>query len=275
MCNVWCEFALAFRSLGAVAVYLANRERRAEIVGVRATFRKLCTRVSSCLSCTPSPYSPLDSSNGGEMQHASDLNNTGAAADASSCGIDVRNISKVRQLGKGGFGTVWSGILRSEREVAIKILRRQLDDDGEDVNPNTDEDFKRESEALQCVKSECLIDFFGFGKNEDGDWFLVTELMSGGSLEDVLHDHQVELPWRNRAQFALDAARGMEQLHMRYEKISTFVCMFQRVGVNRARTCSVARPLLALVRDHSLAGLTYIALFALLFLFLCTLHCTC
>lgn len=37
-CDVWCEFALAFRSLCTVVVYLLSRERRAEFVAAGAFY---------------------------------------------------------------------------------------------------------------------------------------------------------------------------------------------------------------------------------------------
>ena len=67
-CDVWCEFVLAFRSLGAVAVYLVPRERRAELVAVRSTWSKLCTRVIDCIRCAPSPHAHLTHVHGGEYE---------------------------------------------------------------------------------------------------------------------------------------------------------------------------------------------------------------
>jgi hypothetical protein len=59
-CDVWCEFLLAFRSLGSVAVYLAPRERRCEVVAVGATWSKLCTRVfGGRLRCSVRTNEPM------------------------------------------------------------------------------------------------------------------------------------------------------------------------------------------------------------------------
>jgi serine/threonine protein kinase len=41
----------------------------------------------------------------------------------------------------------------------------------------------------------------------------VTELMTGGSLEDVLHDPKRDLLWPARESIALQVALGMEHLH--------------------------------------------------------------
>lgn len=47
-CDVWCELALAFRSLAVVVVYFLPRERRAELINVRKTGGLLLAR---CLRC--------------------------------------------------------------------------------------------------------------------------------------------------------------------------------------------------------------------------------
>ena len=44
----------------------------------------------------------------------------------------------------------------------------------------------------------------------------MTELMSGGSLEDVLHNKDRDLPWRTRVAIALQVALGMNHLHERH-----------------------------------------------------------
>jgi serine/threonine protein kinase len=58
-----------------------------------------------------------------------------------------------------------------------------------------------------------LLKFFDFGTTAEGNGFIVTELMSGGSLEDVLHNPERDLPWRTRAAIGLQVALGMEHLH--------------------------------------------------------------
>ena len=44
----------------------------------------------------------------------------------------------------------------------------------------------------------------------------MTELMDGGSLEDVLHNRECDLPWRTRVSFGLQIALGMDHLHQRH-----------------------------------------------------------
>ena len=236
MCDVWCEFVLAFRSLATVAVYLTPRERRAELVTVRTTWRKLVSRVVGCVCCHPtqSPYAPLhrfghegtyemlelaqELATGHDNKDDND-GDTHEAANASIMRqIYENDVVMVRRLGQGAFGEVWEGLLRTEgRKVAIKTLfAGAADEDGDLVDPAADEDFYKECAALQRIDSPHLIKFFGFGTTKSGNRFIVTELMDGGSLEDVLHDHECDLPWRVRVSFGLQVALGMDHLHQKH-----------------------------------------------------------
>jgi hypothetical protein len=229
-CDVWCEFVLAFRSLGTIAVYLVSRERRTELVAVRSTWLKLCVRVAGCIRCTPSPYARLDHSNDvehyemderSEQQSADNSNdvNTGdltAAVNTSSWRIDECDIVTLGLLGQGAFGEVWEGTLQpNSQQVAVKMLfaGSQVDEDGDLVYPRAVAEFGLECEALQRVDSPHLIKFFGFGITAEGIAFIVTELVSGGSLEYVLHDEYYDLLWATRVKIGLHVALGMEHIH--------------------------------------------------------------
>jgi hypothetical protein len=48
-CDVWCEFALSFRTLATVLLYFAAREHRKELFNVRELFRRLRTRIATCI----------------------------------------------------------------------------------------------------------------------------------------------------------------------------------------------------------------------------------
>ena len=89
----------------------------------------------------------------------------------------------------------------------------EVDADGDLVDPNADEDFLKECVALQRIDNAHLIKFFGYGNTKGGNGFIVTELMDGGSLEDMLHKSELDLPWGTRAKYGLHIALGMKHLH--------------------------------------------------------------
>ena len=76
--------------------------------------------------------------------------------------------------------------------------------------------FAKECDALQQIDSPHLLKFFGFGTTASGGKFIVTELLAGGSLLDVLRNPKRDLPWRTRSKIALQVALGMKHLHERH-----------------------------------------------------------
>jgi hypothetical protein len=222
-CDVWCEFVLAFRSLSTVAVYmLMSRERRAELFNVRVTMRKLFVRVAGCFRRSTASYTLLDHDHGREEF---EMHTVGQGSDTTATALSDRSrhisehdIEKVQVIGRGGFGEVWEGILQPDgQRVAIKVmLAAAVDDDGDVIDPYADEDFRKECDVLQRIDSPHLLKFFGFGTTVSGRRFIVTELLAGGSLLDVLRDPQRNLPWRTRAKIALQVALGMKHLHERH-----------------------------------------------------------
>eukprot|EP00035_Acanthoeca_spectabilis_P010582 m.187131 g.187131 ORF g.187131 m.187131 type:complete len:1037 (+) comp15068_c0_seq7:243-3353(+) len=105
-------------------------------------------------------------------------------------------------LGVGGFGRVYRGTW-GHIPVAIKVLLHPVS-------------------FMRSVRHPHILTFFGAGQlaanwggmeSDSSHAFLVTELMSRGSLKSLLRDHSVPLRWAERLQFAVDAAVGMRYLH--------------------------------------------------------------
>lgn len=109
-CDVWCEFALAFRSLGTLGVYLLSRERRLE-VGPRSP-PSHCSRRPRC-------------SHRGRFRVGSF-----GGCRACRCGLNVAGSTAgiwraghvVKARGPGPLGRRW----RSELEPLPRHLRRRL-----------------------------------------------------------------------------------------------------------------------------------------------------
>ena len=91
----------------------------------------------------------------------------------------------IRQLGRGGMGTVYEGTLRESGEpAAIKILSATLaHDDG------FRERFKSEIETLRKLRHPNIVRLYGYGE-EDNHLFYAMELIVGRSLEDVIIEKQ-------------------------------------------------------------------------------------
>ncbi|KAF2316077.1 hypothetical protein GH714_040872 [Hevea brasiliensis] len=117
------------------------------------------------------------------------------------------NFSECRILGKGGFGTVYGGVLPDGRQVAVKKLQRE-EIEGE-------REFRAEMDVLSGNgfgwPHPNLVTLYGWCL-DGSEKILVYEYMEGGSLEDLVSD-RMRLTWRRRIDIAIDIARALVFLH--------------------------------------------------------------
>ncbi|XP_052179502.1 probable LRR receptor-like serine/threonine-protein kinase At1g74360 isoform X3 [Diospyros lotus] len=117
------------------------------------------------------------------------------------------NFSDDRIIGRGGFGTVYRGVLPDGREVAVKKLQRE-GNEGE-------REFRAEMEVLTGNgfgwPHPNLVTLYGWCLDGSAK-LLVYEYMEGGSLEDLVSD-RTRLTWRRRIDVAVDVARALVFLH--------------------------------------------------------------
>ncbi|KAJ4749617.1 Leucine-rich repeat protein kinase family protein [Rhynchospora pubera] len=112
-----------------------------------------------------------------------------------------------QEIGRGGFGVVYSGCLVDGTQVAVKMQR---DRSTQEVN-----DFMVEAQHLERIHHRNLVSLIGYC-NDENCLALVLEYMSEGSLQDHLRGRAgggQPLTWRKRIQIALDSAKGLEYLH--------------------------------------------------------------
>ncbi|WCJ35894.1 Leucine-rich repeat protein kinase family protein [Euphorbia peplus] len=117
------------------------------------------------------------------------------------------NFSETRIIGKGGFGTVYRGLLPDGRDVAVKKLQRE--------GIEGEKEFRAEMEVLTGNgfgwPHPNLVTLYGWCLN-GLEKILVYEYMTGGSLEDLISDRR-RLTWRRRTDVATDVARALVFLH--------------------------------------------------------------
>ncbi|PKI47247.1 probable serine/threonine-protein kinase PBL28 isoform X1 [Punica granatum] len=111
-------------------------------------------------------------------------------------------------LGKGGFGRVYKGILRSGEVVAIKKMDLPLVKEAEG-----EREFRVEVDILSRLDHPNLVSLMGYcadGKNR----FLVYEYMPKGNLQDHLNGIGEPITeWPLRLKVALGSAKGLAYLH--------------------------------------------------------------
>ncbi|XP_062181112.1 probable leucine-rich repeat receptor-like protein kinase At5g49770 [Phragmites australis] len=116
----------------------------------------------------------------------------------------TNNFAENYEIGSGGYGKVYKGILADGTSVAIKRA--------EYGSKQGATEFKNEIELLSRVHHRNLVSLIGFCY-EQGEQMLVYEYVSNGTLRHNLQAKGIYLDWKKRLRIALGSARGLAYLH--------------------------------------------------------------
>ncbi|KAL8139959.1 hypothetical protein V2J09_005980, partial [Rumex salicifolius] len=117
----------------------------------------------------------------------------------------TQDFADSNNIGAGGYGKVYKGVLANKKVVAIK--RAQMGSMQGAV------EFKNEIELLSRVHHKNLVNLIGFCY-EQGEQMLVYEFMPNGTLMDNLRGKsKYNVDWITRMRIALGSARGLAYLH--------------------------------------------------------------
>ncbi|KAJ6307617.1 hypothetical protein OIU76_017417 [Salix suchowensis] len=129
--------------------------------------------------------------------------------------IKYADIEEVQELGSGTYGTVYYGKWRGS-DVAIKRIKRSCFSGNSSEQERLTRDFWREARILSDLHHPNVLAFYGVVPDGPGGTMAtVTEYMVNGSLRRVLRKKDRALDRRKKLIIALDAAFGMEYLHLR------------------------------------------------------------
>ncbi|RVW85885.1 G-type lectin S-receptor-like serine/threonine-protein kinase SD2-5 [Vitis vinifera] len=115
-----------------------------------------------------------------------------------------------QKLGKGGFGSVFKGILSDGTQVAVKCL---------DVFCQAKNSFLAEVETIGGIHHMNLVRLVGYCVKKSKR-LLVYEYMCNGSLDKWIFDRSsgLALDWQTRRKIILNIARGLAYLHEECQK---------------------------------------------------------
>ncbi|KAB5524393.1 hypothetical protein DKX38_022142 [Salix brachista] len=120
----------------------------------------------------------------------------------------TNNFDKTRELGDGGFGTVYYGKLLDGREVAVKRLY--------DNNYKMLEQFLNEVDILTRLRHQNLVLLYGCTSRHSRELLVVYQYIANGTLADHLHGERAKpgsLPWFTRMNIAVETACALAYLH--------------------------------------------------------------
>ena len=115
----------------------------------------------------------------------------------------------VSRLGEGGMGSVWSAkntVL--DLDVALKLIRREM------AGPEMGTRLLREARATALLGHRSIVRVFDFGTTEQGDPFLVMEILEGVSLATLL-DREARMQEDEAVRTLLPVADALAAAHAR------------------------------------------------------------
>jgi hypothetical protein len=106
-----------------------------------------------------------------------------------------------RAIGRGGFGEVYYATSDSGKEVALKLILRNLEVERRGV--------------IQCMNLKCpnLLTVYDLKANNSGDSFVIMEYVSGPSLASVLQQYPRGMPLHEVRHWLKGLVEGVAYLH--------------------------------------------------------------
>ncbi|XP_038902262.1 L-type lectin-domain containing receptor kinase IX.1-like [Benincasa hispida] len=122
----------------------------------------------------------------------------------------TNNFSKERKLGEGGFGAVYRGYIPNiDLTVAVKRISRG--------SRQGRKEYITEVKIISQLRHRNLVQLIGWC-HDKGEFLLVYEFMSNGSLDSHLFGKRTPLGWGVRYKIALGLASALLYLHEEWEQ---------------------------------------------------------
>jgi eukaryotic-like serine/threonine-protein kinase len=123
-------------------------------------------------------------------------------------GTIVGSYRLLEVIGEGGMGRVYlAEHIRLGRKVALKMLRSKYSQ-----NPDAVKRFFTEARAVNRIAHENIVEVTDFVSEPDGASYYIMEVLTGGSLFDVLH-HERVIPLARALEIVVQVANALAAVH--------------------------------------------------------------
>ncbi|KAL9160420.1 hypothetical protein ABFS82_08G198500 [Erythranthe guttata] len=119
----------------------------------------------------------------------------------------TEHFSETNLLGRGGFGSVYKGVLKDGKVLAVKVF--------DSLSEAVSKSFDVECEVLRTIRHRNLTKVISSCSNKDFK-ALVLEYMPNGNLDKWLYSHNYCLDLVQRLNIMIDVASALEYLHHGY-----------------------------------------------------------
>lgn len=141
------------------------------------------------------------------LDHDSTQRAQNETAESLTPGSFVGPFRVVKTLGQGGMGTVYKALhSETNQTVALKLLSRSVKTTDETIQR-----FQRESQIAASINHPHSTFVYQAGQHQ-GQFYITMELMTGGTLSDVVHQ-QGAIPVDQAVDFVLDIISGLQAAH--------------------------------------------------------------
>ncbi|KAJ6393952.1 hypothetical protein OIU77_023233 [Salix suchowensis] len=115
----------------------------------------------------------------------------------------LETLTEEHVIGSGGFGTVYKLEMDDGNIFALKRIVK--------MDEGFNRFFERELEILGSIKHRYLVNLRGYC-NSPMSKLLIYDFLSGGSLDEALHERSEQLDWDARLTIIMGAAKGLAYL---------------------------------------------------------------
>ena len=148
------------------------------------------------------------------------------------------NFILLEQLGKGGMGSVYKAYDQTlNRTIALKVMQQSIGQDRAFV-----QQFLQEARALAAINNPHIVQIYSYGE-ENGQPYIVMELVDGGRLDHIQEKHQV-LDEVFVLETALQIIQGLQSANaagMTHGDIKPSNILFDRAGNAKVADFGLAR----------------------------------